>query len=40
MDNGEFILVVALAYVVAVQQLVTAYSILFDDVPTAREKVT
>ncbi len=38
MDNDDAILIVVLACVAAVHQLIPAYSILFDDVSTAREK--
>jgi len=38
MDDDDVIIIVVLACVAAVQQLLTSYSILFDDLPTAREK--
>jgi hypothetical protein len=38
MDDDDVILIVVLACVAAVHQLITANSILFDDVPTVREK--
>jgi hypothetical protein len=38
MDDDDVIIIVVLACIAAVQQLITAYSILFDDLPTAREK--
>jgi hypothetical protein len=38
MDNNDVILIVVMAYVAAVHQFITAYSILFDDAPTVREK--
>ena len=38
MDDDDLIIIVVIACVAAVHQLITAYSILFDDLPTAREK--
>jgi hypothetical protein len=38
MDDDDVIIIVVLACVAAVQLLITAYSILFDDLLTAREK--
>jgi hypothetical protein len=38
MDDYDVIIIVVLACVAAVHQLITACTILFDDVPTAREK--
>jgi len=37
MDDDDVILIVVLACVAAVHQIITAYIILFDDVPTTRE---
>jgi hypothetical protein len=38
MDDDDLIIIVVIACVAAVHQLITAYSILFDDLPTARRK--
>jgi hypothetical protein len=38
MDDDDVILIVVLACIAAVHQLITAVSILFDDVPTVKEK--
>jgi hypothetical protein len=38
MDDDDLIIIVVIAFVAAFHQLITAYSILFDDLPTAREK--
>jgi hypothetical protein len=38
MDDDTVFLIVVLPCVAAVHQLITVYSILFDDVPTVREK--
>jgi hypothetical protein len=38
MDDYDVILIVILACVAAVHQIITAYIILFDDVPTTRER--
>jgi hypothetical protein len=38
MDDDDVILIVVLACVAAVHQIITAYTILFDDVPTTRER--
>jgi hypothetical protein len=37
-DDNDVILIVVVACVVAAHQFIAAYSILFDDVPTVREK--
>jgi hypothetical protein len=38
MDDDDVILISLLACVAAVHQMITAYTILFDDVPTIRER--
>ena len=38
MDDDDVILISLLACVAAVHQIITAYTILFDDVPTIRER--
>ena len=38
MDDDDLIIIVVIACVAAVHHLITAYSILFDDLPTAQEK--
>jgi hypothetical protein len=38
LDDDNVFLIVVLSCVAAVHQLITVYSILFDDVPTVREK--
>jgi hypothetical protein len=38
MDYDDVILISLLACVAAVYQIITAYTILFDDVPTTRER--
>jgi hypothetical protein len=38
MDDNDVTIIVVLACVAAVHQLIIAYSIIFDHVPTVREK--
>jgi hypothetical protein len=38
MDDDDVFLIVVLVCVAAVHQIITAYTILFDDVRTARER--
>jgi hypothetical protein len=38
MDDDKFLVIIVVAYIAAVHQLLTSYSLLFDDVPTVREK--